>query len=193
MKYGPTQLFPIFLLALMAGLSFLLERAVAPEPAQEDSKRLHHTDAIAENIVARRFDDAGHVKYRLIAPYLVHFSDDDSSELRDPLLVNYRPAAAPVEVRARHARVTAKGETVYMWDDVSVTRTATPERPAMVGRMPDLTAQPDAGFAFTSSPVEITEGKSWIKGVGARIDNNTSTFVLQSQVTGLYIRPKTSP
>ena len=56
----------------------------------------------------------------------------------------------------------------------------------MVARMPDLTAQPDAGFAFTNSPVEITQGQSWMTGVGAQIDNNNSTFVLQSQVTGLY-------
>ena len=51
--------------------------------------------------------------------------------------------------------------------------------------MPDLTVQPDDGTAFTQSPVEITEDKSWVKGVGMHLDNNTSTFELQSQVTGL--------
>jgi lipopolysaccharide export system protein LptC len=51
--------------------------------------------------------------------------------------------------------------------------------------MPDLTVQPDAGTAFTNSPVEITEDRSWVKGVGMQVDNNASTFVLQSQVTGM--------
>lgn len=59
--------------------------------------------------------------------------------------------------------------------------------------MPDLTAQPDAGFAFTNSPVEITQGQSWMTGVGARIDNNNATFELQSQVKGQYIRPRATP
>jgi lipopolysaccharide export system protein LptC len=52
--------------------------------------------------------------------------------------------------------------------------------------MPDLTSQPDDGTAFTQSPVEITEERSWVKGVGMNLDSNASTFVLQSQVTGLY-------
>ena len=67
-----------------------------------------------------------------------------------------------------------------------MTRAATPGRPAVVARMPDLTAHPNEGTAFTQSPVEITEDKSWVKGVGMTVDQNSATFELQSQVTGLY-------
>lgn len=193
MKHWPTQIFPIVMLALLAGLSFLLQRAVQFDEVRNDGKLRHDPDAMAENFEIRRFDETGHVKYRLTGPSLVHFPDDDSSELKSPVLVSYRPDTPPVEVRANNAIVTSKGETVFLWDDVNVTRAATAERPALVARMPDLTAQPDAGFAFTNSPVEITQGPSWAKGVGAHIDHNTSTLVLQSQVTGLYIRPKATP
>ena len=193
MKHWPSQLFPVVLLALLAGLSFMLQRAVDQEEAKQDGKPRHDPDAIAENFVARRFDENGLVKYRLTAPYLVHFPDDDSSELKSPVLISYRQSAPPIEVTGKNARVTAKGETIYIWDEVRVTRAATPERPEMVARMPDLTAQPDAGTAFTNSPVEITQGQSWMTGVGAQIDNNNSTFVLQSQVKGQYIRPRATP
>lgn len=193
MKRWPSQLFPLILLALLAGLSFWLAKAVDIGEGKHDGKLRHDPDAIAENFEARRFDATGQVKYRLAAPYLVHFPDDDSSELRSPTLTSYRLNAPPVVVVSKLAKVTAKGETIYLWDDVRVTRTATPDRPEMVARMPDLTAQPDVGFAFTNSPVEITQGQSWIKGVGATLDDNTSTLVLQSQVTGLYIRTRTTP
>lgn len=193
MKHWPSQLFPIILLALIAGLTFWLQTTINTENAGHDGKFRHDPDAIAENFVVRRFDETGQVKYRLIAPYLVHYPDDDSSELKSPKLISYRPDAAPVEVVAKNAKVTSKGETIFLWDEVILTRTASADRPAMVARMPDLTAQPDAGFAFTNSPVEITQGQSWIKGVGAHLDNNTSILVLKSQVTGLYIRPKATP
>lgn len=193
MKHWPSQLFPIILLALLAGLSFWLQKALDTGDAKHDGKQRHDPDAVAENFVVRRFDDTGKVKYRLIAPYLVHYPDDDSSELRSPVLISYRTDAPPVTLTARNAKVTAKGETIYLWDDVRLTRAATADRPEMVARMPDLTAQPDVGIAFTNSPVEITQGQSWIKGVGAHLDDNTSTLVLQSQVTGLYIRPRTKP
>ncbi|RIX40685.1 MAG: LPS export ABC transporter periplasmic protein LptC [Rhodocyclales bacterium GT-UBC] len=190
MKHWPSQLFPIILLALLAGLSFWLQKAISHDEVKHDGKLRHDPDAVAENFVAKRFNEFGQVKYRLTAPSLVHYPDDDTSILESPVLISYRQDAPPITVTSKHAKVTAKGETIYLWDDVYLTRAATRERPEMVARMPELTAQPDTGFAFTNSPVEITQGQSWIKGIGATLDNNISTLVLQSQVTGLYIRPR---
>ena len=186
MKLGANQLFTIALLASLAGLSFWLERIVAPVETRQDGKLRHDPDSIAENLLVRQFDEEGRVKYRLTAPYLEHFPDDDASELKKPTLTQYRPDAAPVTVSGDNARVTSKGEVVFLWDDVKVVRAAMVDRPEAVARMSDLTVHPDDGIAFTQSPVEITEDKSWVKGVGMRLDNNTSTFELQSQVTGLY-------
>ena len=186
MKFGTSQWFTIVLLALLAGLSFWLQRAVTPGETKHDGKLRHDPDSMAENFLMRQFDDQGRVKYRLTAPYLEHYPDDDASQLKNPTLIQYRPGAPTLTVSGENARVTSKGEVVFLWDDVRVTRAATPERPESVARMPDLTVHPDDGIAFTQSPVEITEDKSWVKGVGMRLDNNTSTFELQSQVTGLY-------
>lgn len=185
MRFGSNQLFVVVLLALLAGLSFWLQRAVTPVEIVRDGKLRHDPDAMAENFLVRQFDEKGRVKYRLTAPYMMHFPDDDSSELKSPTLIHYRPDAAPLTLSGKNARVTSKGQTVFLWDDVKAVRAATPARPEMVARMPDLTVQPDDGIAFTGSPVVITEDKSWVKGVGMHLDNKTSTFELQSQVTGL--------
>lgn len=185
MRFSPSQLFAVALLTLLAGLSFWLQRVVAPVEVVQDGKLRHDPDAIAENFLVRQFDEKGRVKYRLTAPYMMHFPDDDSSELKSPTLINYRPNAPQLTLTGKNAKVTSKGQTVFLWDDVKVVRAATPARPELVARMPDLTVQPDDGTAFTGSPVEITEDKSWVKGVGMHLDNNTSTFELQSQVTGL--------
>ena len=185
MRFGSSQLFVIVLLALLAGLSFWLQRAVAPVEVVRDGKLRHDPDAIAENFLVRQFDEKGRVKYRLTAPYMMHFPDDDSSQLKSPTLIHYRPNAPQLTLTGKNAKVTSKGQTVFLWDDVKAVRAATPARPELVARMPDLTVQPDDGTAFTQSPVEITEDKSWVKGVGMHLDNNTSTFELKSQVTGL--------
>ncbi len=193
MKHWHSQIFPILLLALLAALTFWLSKVNERDAPKSDGKLRHDPDAIAENFVARRFDENGKLKYRLTAPRLTHYPDDDTAIVKSPVLVSYRGEAPPITVKGNNAKITAKGETVYLWEAVSITRAATAERPEMVAWMPDLTAQPDIGIAFTNSPVEITQGQSWIKGVGAHLDNNTSTLVLQSQVTGLYIRPKSTP
>ncbi|MCL2344285.1 MAG: LPS export ABC transporter periplasmic protein LptC [Desulfobulbus sp.] len=189
MKNWQGQLFPIILVALLAGLSFWLQSAVKIEEPRHDGRQRHDPDTIAENFTVSRFDASGQVKYRLMAPWLEHFPDDDSSRLRSPVLISYRPDKPPLTFSSDQALVSSQGETVFLWDNVNVVRAATTGNPELRARMPDLTVQPDLGIAFTASPVEITQAQSWAKGVGAHLDTNTSTFVLQSQVTGVYIRP----
>lgn len=191
MKQWSGQIFPIILLSLLAALSFWLERMVDIPDPRRDGKTRHDPDAIIENFHVRRMDVDGTLKYRLTAPHLMHFADDDSSLLRAPLLTYYRPDAPDMTLSGKNAYSSAKGEVILLWDDVVATRAPTPEKAAMVARMPFLTIEPEAGTAFTDSPVEITQGPSWAKGVGMTLDNNTSIMVLQSQVTGLYYPPRT--
>jgi lipopolysaccharide export system protein LptC len=193
MKNWSGQVFIVGLLALLAGLTFWLDQNQSVAEARADSKLRHDPDAMADNFVMRRFDETGVVKYRLSAPHMKHYPDDDSSILTNPTLITYRPDAPPVTIVAKNAVSTSKGSTVFMWDDVSITRAASPERQEMVARMPDLTAQTEDGFAFTDSPVHVTQGESWVKATGAFLDNNTSILTLQSQVTGLYIRSRPTP
>lgn len=191
MKRWPSQTFPLVLLGLLAALSFWLSySADLPEP-RRDGKQRHDPDTFVENFQVRKLGTDGSLQYRLTAPLMQHFPDDDSSLLSEPRLTHYRVDAPSMVLAGRNGHVSSGGETVFFWDDVVATRAATPEHPAMVARMPDLTIQPDAGTAFTDSPVEITQGTSWTRGVGMHLDNNASVLVLKSQVTGTYHRPKT--
>ena len=193
MKHWPSQLFPIILLTLLAGLSFILSIAVDRGEPPANGKQRHDPDAIAENFSIKRFDQTGQLKYRLIAPYMVHYPDDDSSLLNWPTFVSYRPNAEPVITSSQHAKASSGGDVIFLWENVIAHREQSAQRMAMVARMPDLTIQTETGFAFTNSPVEITQGNSWLKGTGMDLDNNNSTFVLHSQVTGLYFSTKAKP
>lgn len=185
MKRWSGQLFPITLLALLAALSFWLETAVDLPDARHDGKTRHDPDTIAENFTVRRLNVDGVLQYRLTAPRMVHFPDDDSALVSQPQLTYFRPDAPDILLSGTNALISSRGETVYLWDQVIARRAATADRAEMIARMPDLTVQPDSGIAFTSSPVEIAEDRSWVKGVGMHVDNNASTFILQSQVTGI--------
>jgi lipopolysaccharide export system protein LptC len=50
--------------------------------------------------------------------------------------------------------------------------------------MSELTVLTDEEKAFTKSQVLITQGKSWVQGVGMQVDNRFQTYVLESKVTG---------
>jgi lipopolysaccharide export system protein LptC len=193
MKIGSGQLFPLTLLTVLAALTFWLQAVLSPTESSSERKQGHDPDAIAENFEIRRLDDQGRVKYRLSAPHLVHYPDDDTTEITEPKLTAYRIDAPPVTLSSRHARVTAQGEQILLKDDVVITRLSNNAQPPMIARMPDLTVEPEAGIARTESPVEITQGASWMTGTGARLDNNLSTFELLSEVRGHYVRAGSQP
>lgn len=193
MKHSSGQLFSIALLATIAGLTFMLQAALVPEAAKPDRRLTHDPDAIAENFEIRRLDEKGKLKYRLRAPYIVHFPDDDSSEVKMPRLIAYRQDAPPLTLTAERARITTRGEMVYLNENVKILREANPKSPALLASTSTLTVEPEAGLAYTDKAIEITQGASWIKGIGARIDSNASTFELHSRVRGHHVASRAQP
>ncbi len=193
MKHGPSQLFPLTLLTVLASLTFWLQSTMEPDRAPSDSQARHDPDAIAENVVIRRFDEYGQLRYRLSTPYMAHYPDDDTSQLRQPLLLSFRPNAPTLTLRADRALVSGKGETVRLHENVQLTRAAQGNKPPLIARMPELTIYPEQGLANTRSPVHITQGNSWLKGIGMQVDQNAATFVLLSNVQGAYLRSPNTP
>lgn len=193
MKHLPGQLFPIALLGMIAALTFWLQAALTPQEAAPDRRKTHEPDAIAENFEIRRLDDHGRLKYRLSAPYLTHFPDDDSSEVHSPRLIAYRQDAPPVTLTANLATITTRGESVLLHQDVRLFRPADAKSPALLVQTPKLTVEPELGIAHTDQNLRITQGSSWLTGTGAHIDNNLSTFLLQSNVRGHHVSSRVKP
>lgn len=194
MKNWSGQLFPITLLALLAGLSFWLQAVLTPDEARPGKRALtHEADAVVENFEIRRLDEQGKLQYRLSAPQLHHFPDDNSSQITSPRLLAYRDDAPPLTLTAGRATVTARGETIRLEGDVEIVRAATDKRPELNARTPVLTVEPEAGTAHTDQAMTITLGASQISGIGARIDNKASTFELRSQVRGRYLSARAKP
>lgn len=194
MKHWPSLSLPLVLLTVISAITFWLSQRAQIVEIPEASPPRHEADVIGENLTIRRYDEQGRIKYRLTTPHLTHFPDDDSSLLKEPVLISYRQDAEPITVTSLQAHVTSKGETVLLIDDVRINRPSGNNRPDLIARMPDLTVQPEAGLASTASPVEITQGESRVTGIGMHIDNNTSILTLDSQVRGIYLRsPRAKP
>ncbi|MDR1890435.1 MAG: LPS export ABC transporter periplasmic protein LptC [Zoogloeaceae bacterium] len=188
-KYGGAPaLFPLLLMMTLAGLVYWLEISTEPLPPKADANLRHDPDATAEKFTVLRYGPDGRLHYQLVADYMEHYPDDDSSLIQTPRLTNYRPQSPDVTLIGKSALVTEEGKRVLVQENVVLTRAAFAGRPALVARTPELTVLPDEGKAFNQHPVQITQGDSWINGVGLQMDNNLGTFVLQKQVRGAYVR-----
>lgn len=187
-KYGGSPaLFPLLLMVALAGLAYWLEASTEP-PRQENASLRHDPDATAENFTVLRYGPDGRLRYRLVADYMEHYPDDDSSLIQLPRLTSYRPRSPNINLTGKSALVTEKGSHILVQEDVVLTRAAFAGRPELVARTPELTVLPDEGKAFNHHPVQITQGNSWLNGIGLQMDNNEGTFIVQKRARGEYAR-----
>lgn len=180
MRHWGSAIFPLSILLALTALTFWLRYATEfPEP-RRDGKTRHDPDFIATNTVLRKLDQNGELKYTLKAAEVRHFPDDDSTDLLKPDVVYMTPRKPPLTMSADHGHATQDREQVDLEGNVRIFRPAAGQYEELTATMPQLTVLPDEEKAYTRSPVHITQGKSWVKGIGMKVDNRNQTYVLES-------------
>lgn len=183
MKLRTQSLFPVAILTLLAALTFWLERATQIEAPRGDGKKRHDPDYIAEKFTVRRFGPTGGLQNTLSAQKMVHYPDDDTTELTEPR-VSYLGGPRPTHLTARQGLVGPDAEEIALVKDVRAVREATDKDPELVFTTSTLTVFPDDEVARTAAPVTITQGASVVHGVGLEADNKTAIYKLLNRVTG---------
>lgn len=181
MKRWGSALFPLSLLLALAALTFWLRYATELPESRNDGKDRHDPDFIISDSVLRKLDSSGRLQYTLNAIDIRHYPDDDSTEMIKPHLVYLYPTRPTLTIAAEHGHSNKDNQQVDLTGNVQINRAATAKDEEMIGYSPDLTVFPDEEKAFTKSPVLITKGKSWVKGVGLQVDSRAQTYVLESQ------------
>lgn len=185
MRPTGASLFPILLLALLAGLTFWLERATQTDATRGGEER-HDPDFIVERFQVRRYDTDGALRHTLIADRMLHYADDESSDVIAPHLTYHRQR--PTAVTSRTAWMDKDGEHIRLDGDVRVVRAGADGGPETVIATSVLHVIPDDEFAYTHAPVTITQGRSVIDGVGLTADDKSQIAVLSGPVHGIIHR-----
>ncbi len=110
------------LLVALAGGSWWLARNLTATKATFDGHLRHDPDYTIQNFVATVMDEYGRHQYTLTAPRLVHYGDDESSDIDRPYLVKYSPDAPPVHTRAEHGWMPKDRDVIVMDGNVQVQR-----------------------------------------------------------------------
>jgi len=181
-----SALFPLAILAVLFALTFWLRHAVELPEERKDGKNRHDPDYIINQTKLLKLDKTGRLHYTMSADEIRHYPDDDTTDLSKPVIVFLHPSKPSVTMSSERAHVSANGEQVDLYENVRVLRAAAPAREAMLATTNSLTIRPDDDTAATKSPVRITQGKSWLTGVGMQVDNKTQTYVLESQALGQF-------
>lgn len=172
----------LLILVLLAALSFWQNQPVrAPSPEQDNGLR-RTPDYVVENFSAVRMGDDGVARHMLVAKSMAHYPDDDTTDVEKPHFINTEPGKPAVQIKADQAKMSAKGEDIYLTGNVMVVRNAGKGRGETTMTTSLLHLIPDDDIAKTDKPVVISETSSVIKAVGMEMNNRTNVTRLLSQV-----------
>ncbi|OYY94221.1 MAG: LPS export ABC transporter periplasmic protein LptC [Hydrogenophilales bacterium 28-61-23] len=173
-------------LALILALLGMWLNQVAERPVMvDDSGFTHEPDYIVENFDAMAFDLRGRPRHRLVAERMMHYMDDDTTVLEQPVLVSLDPEI-PMEVRSRRAQMSADGKQVYFLNQVHVLRRG------MNGEMPMtldteyLHVTPDDRIMRTDKFVTLRQGASLISANQMLVDDVNKLLTLSAGVKGTH-------
>jgi lipopolysaccharide export system protein LptC len=187
-KARTNTLFSVALVAGLAALTWWLERAVQAPAGSAPNALEHDPDFIVERFTATSLDKTGRPESGLTARRMTHYPDDETTELEEPRLVQFREQGPPVRISAERGTVTKDGEEVRLYGNVLVMREATKARPALQMETTYLQVFPKQDIARTPEAVVITEGASRLTGVGLEYNTKTRQLELKARVNGTFVR-----
>jgi lipopolysaccharide export system protein LptC len=185
-KLTATRLFPLLLMLALAALTFWLERVVREEEGVHPSLRRHDPDYLVEKLAVTRFGADGAAESTLAAAKMIHYPDDDTTELVAPRVVQTKPNEPRITVTAERGALSQDGEEVFLYDDVLLVREAEAQRPEMRMRTSFLHVIRPRSIVRTDRDVVISEEGRTLSGRGMEYHNESGQLFLRERVRGRF-------
>jgi len=186
MRLSTTRMFPLLLMLALAGLTFWLERTVREEEGVHPSLRRHDPDYVVDNLTHTRFNVQGVVESTLTAAKMLHYPDDDSTDLLAPHVVQTKPNEPRVTLTADRGALSQDGEEVFLYDNVLIVREGGPDRSETRMRTSFMHVVQAQSVFRTDRDIVITEDDRVISGRGMEYHNDSKEMFLRERVRGRF-------
>ena len=185
MRFSTTRLFPLGLMLALALLTFWLDHAVRDEPSHPSMRR-HDPDYLVHNFTSTTFNRLGGAETRITAAKMLHFPDDDSTELIGPHVVQARPDQPRFTVSAERGVLAREGDEIFLYDNVLLVREPDAQHPGTRMTTSFLHVVRDRSIIRTDREVTIVEGRRSLSGRGMEYNHESRELVLQSDVRARF-------
>ena len=185
MSFSTTRLFPLGLMLALALLTFYLERTVREEDAPPPLRR-HDPDYLVTNFTTTTYNRDGAVETVMSAARMVHYPDDDTTELFAPRVVQAKPNEPRYSVRAERGQLSRDGDEIFLYGNVLLVRDATADGPEARMSTEFLHILRDRSLVRTDREVKFVEGGRLLQGRGMEYNNESRSLVLRSNVVARF-------
>jgi lipopolysaccharide export system protein LptC len=122
----------------------------------------------------------------LSAAKMIHYPDDDSTELVDPRVVQHKASDSRMAVSAERGMVSRDGEEIFLYDNVLLVREATAEHPEARLSTSFLHVVQDRTLVRTDRDVFMQEGPRSLSGRGMEYNYGSGQLELRANVHGKF-------
>jgi lipopolysaccharide export system protein LptC len=184
-RFSTTRLFPLGLMLALALLTFYLERAVREDESPTATRR-HDPDYYVVNFTTTTYNPDGAAETRMSAERMVHYPDDDTTELLAPRVLQSKPNEPRYSVRADRGQLSRDGDEVFLYGSVLLVREASEHAPEARMTTEFLHVLRDRSLVRTDKEVKIVEGARSLQGRGMEYNNLSRELVLRHDVVARF-------
>jgi lipopolysaccharide export system protein LptC len=189
MRLTTTRLFPLALMFALALLTFYLDRTVREEQTHPALRR-HDPDYLVANFTTTTYNKDGAPETILSAAKMIHYPDDDSTDLVGPRMVQNK--GGRMTVSAQRGALSRDVEEIFLYDNVLLVREAAAERPEARLSTSFLHIVQDRTLAVTDREVLMEEDHRSLAGRGMEYNYESGQLLLRSEVRG-HFEPQKLP
>ena len=185
MRFSTTRLFPLGLMLALALLTFYLERTVREDDTPAAARR-HDPDYYVTNFTTTTYNRAGAPETMMSAARMVHYPDDDTTELEAPRVVQSKPNEPRYSVRAERGQLSRDGDEIFLYGDVVLVRDASEHAPEARMTTEFLHVLRDRSLVRSDREVKIVEGSRSLQGRGMEYNNESRELLLRHDVQARF-------
>ncbi|MBW0449151.1 LPS export ABC transporter periplasmic protein LptC [bacterium M00.F.Ca.ET.228.01.1.1] len=180
-----TSLIPLVAMAALAGITWWLLQATLPRQGDRPLRPKEHTpDYFADKFSVSELDQSGATQYRLTAQSLIHYEDDELSELVKPAMRAFQPGKPIVTATGDTGRVNGDASIVDLYGNARIVRSAGNGDPQMQADSEHFRVLVNDDVIETEKPVKLQRGMSVMTASGMNYNNVTRVMQLFGNVKG---------
>lgn len=177
--------FILFLFIIFALASYWLLEDINEEQQADKQTEEHFPDYFMENFSITNMNVQGKPDYIINAKKMLHFGDNDSSELERPHLSLFQKNIE-ITLIADRAIYFEKQDSLYLYDNITLHRAQTATQSELSIYTDYLKIDSKTQIAETDRATRVVTNDAVINSIGFYFDNIKGTLILKSQVKGVY-------
>ena len=177
---------PLLPLMLLLGATYWLSLQVQ-SPTTENGKSLRHDpDYIIDNFTATTLDEKGKIRFVMSANKMLHYPDDDTTQLMAPQLASYTAEHPPLRMTALNGEISRKGDEIFLRNDVTIVRPAFAKQSELTFKTNYLHVLPNEDVADSNQLVTLVDTRTNLNALGMELNYKTHIVKFLSQVKTVY-------